>query len=372
MKENNMPLFYEVYGACLSDASEQAEFQRRNALCPYTNSLCDGGGNRHQTAIKLDQSPLKSYFSDNLKRVVPGICSIGYGSDAWIVCPRRLLGFNNESDKTIPDTNASLQEHERKALLAAGVPSGIRLGVWSEVYLQFKEDGTDINYHFDFVIAPIEENTSFEWLLNHENIEGSEEADLLWDSAKKGGYLAGTKSVQATVPVLPKLDQPFIFEVMTASTSGSKKENRTDISSSFEDALLSKEYNCPGINKRQVWGRMATQLFAKSALAEAWGGKTIWMVQDQLLKNIELTTKLTMSQPNTAKSSTINFLCMAYNSTPGNNKKVELKSYVERDAGLDFSANNQAADILLPKKCPEKIELVKSVLRRKLSAIIEL
>jgi len=37
---------------------------------------------------------------------------------------------------------------------------------------------------------------------------------------------------------------------------------------------------------------MATQLFAKSALAEEWGGKTVWLVQDQLLKNIQLTTKL--------------------------------------------------------------------------------
>jgi hypothetical protein len=367
-----MPQFYEVYGASLLDQSEKAESQRRAALCPYTNSLCDGGGNRHQTGIKLDQSPLRSYFREDLKRVVPGICSIKYGSDAWVVCPRRLLGFNNGDEKAVPDTNASLQEHERKALLAAGVPSGIRLGVWSEVYLQFKEDGTDINYHFDFVIAPIEESVSLQYLLDHEGVNDPDEVAALWDSAKKGGYLAGAKTVDSVVPVLPKLEKPFIIEVMTASTSGSKKENRTDIASSFEDALLSKDYNCPGINKRQVWGRMATQLFAKSALTEAWGGKTIWMVQDQLLKNIELTTKLTMRQPKEAEASTINFLCMAYSSTPSDDRILELESYVERDAGIDFSANNQAADILLPKTCPDKIELLKSVLRRKLSAIIEL
>lgn len=367
-----MPQFYEIYGTSLSDQSEQAESQRRSAHCPFTNAPCDGGGNRHQTGITLSSSPLGEFFREDLKRVVPGVCSIEYGSDAWVVCPRRLLGFNNVEDVPVPVTNHSLQEHERKALLSAGIPKGVRLGVWSEVYLQFKEDGTDINYHFDFIIAPIEESVSMQWLLDHEDIRGSEDIALIWDSAKKGGYLAGAKRLDSVVPVLPKLENPFIVEVMTASTSGSKKENRTDIASSFADALLSKPYNCPGINKRQVWGRMATQLFAKSALTEAWGGKTIWMVQDQLLKNIELTTKLSMNQPTKADASTINFLCMAYRSASGNDRNLDLVSYVERDAGLDFSANNQAADILLPKTCPEKIELLKSVLRRKLSAIIEL
>ena len=55
-------------------------------------------------------------------------------------------------------------------------------------------------------------------------------------------------------------------------------------SSAFKSLLLGLDYQGPGINKRQVWGRMATQLFAKSALAESWGGKTFWLVQDQLLK----------------------------------------------------------------------------------------
>ena len=43
-------------------------------------------------------------------------------------------------------------------------------------------------------------------------------------------------------------------------------------------------------NYRQVFGRMASQLFAKSEAAEAWGGKAIWIVQDVLLEYIEQTT----------------------------------------------------------------------------------
>jgi len=43
-------------------------------------------------------------------------------------------------------------------------------------------------------------------------------------------------------------------------------------------------------NYRQVFGRMASQLFAKSEVAASWGGKTIWVLQDVLLEYIQQTT----------------------------------------------------------------------------------
>lgn len=43
-------------------------------------------------------------------------------------------------------------------------------------------------------------------------------------------------------------------------------------------------------NYRQVFGRMASQLFAKSEAAASWGGKTIWILQDVLLEYIQQTT----------------------------------------------------------------------------------
>ena len=142
---------------------------------------------------------------------------------------------------------------------------------------------------------------------------------------------------------------------MTASTSGSDTEAGTNIAASFTDAILGMEHNCPGINKRQVWGRMATQLFAKSALAEAWGGKTIWLVQDKLLKNIELTTKLTVdSTPKPTATGTINFLSMKYKDGEKGINSVLLSDYSEKSAGISFDGNNECTDILLPKIYPKK------------------
>jgi hypothetical protein len=199
-----------------------------------------------------------------------------------------------------------------------------------------------------------------------------DEIDELIKSAKVGKYIRGKYDENKSIEILPNLISPFIIEVMTASTSGSDKESGTDIASSFTNAILGQEHNCPGINKRQVWGRMATQLFAKSALAESWGGKTIWLVQDQLLKNIELTTRLKFSNTQNSNTSTINFLSMSYNSSSQERGFVSFSAYVEKSAGLNFNGNNDCTDILLPKIYPSKKELLKSILRRELSAIIHL
>jgi len=117
---------------------------------------------------------------------------------------------------------------------------------------------------------------------------------------------------------------------------------------------------------------MATQLFAKSALAEEWGGKTVWLVQDQLLKNIELTTKLSLNESNESGNGTINFLSVSYNDGEKGIDSLRFKKYSEKDAGLDFNGNKKATDILLPKVNPDKKTLLKAVLRRKLSAVISL
>ena len=51
---------------------------------------------------------------------------------------------------------------------------------------------------------------------------------------------------------------------------------------------------------------------------------------------------------------------------------VVFNEYSERKAGLHFGGNGMCTDILLPKINPDKKELLKSVLRRKLSAVINL
>lgn len=366
-----MPKFYEVYGRDVYDSSDLAVQERKVAYCPFTENTCDGGGNRHQTKIKLDNSELRSFFDRDLTSVIPGVCSIQYGEETWVVCPRRLLGFYSKHEQT-PEVNATLHEHEREALIKAGVPTNIELGVWPEVYLQYGDDDTSINYHFDFVIAPIKRNKSFSWMLDNYNISDEAEIEVIKAAAKTGKYLTGRFDADKEQEILPDLESPIIIEVMTASTSGSDKEAGTDIASSFTDAILGREHNCPGINKRQVWGRMATQLFAKSALAEEWGGKTVWLVQDKLLNNIELTTKLNLRQSNTDDNGTINFLSMSYRSGEKGIDSLQFQKYTAKSAGLDFNGNEKATDILLPKVKPDKNVLLKAVLRRKLSAIISL
>jgi len=366
-----MPKFYEVYGRDVYDQSKDAVSERKAAYCPFMQNTCDGGGNRHQTKIKLSGSELSNFFDNEHQSVIPGICSIQYGDETWIVCPRRLLGFYSKSNQ-LPEVNETLQEHEKLALIQAGLPMGVELGVWPEVYLQYGDDDSSINYHFDFLIAPIRRNKSFKWLTERYDITEDEDIEGLKNAAKVGRYLSGKYDEDKSLPILPDLDSPIIIEVMTASTSGSDKSAGTDIASSFTDLIMQREHNCPGINKRQVWGRMATQLFAKSALAEEWGGKTIWLVQDQLLKNIELTTKLNLVRTNDAESGAINFLSMSYKNNEKGLNSLKFDYYAAKEAGLGFDGNNKCTDILLPKKNPDRSFLLKSVLRRKLSAIISL
>jgi hypothetical protein len=365
-----MPKIFEIFGTDVTDLSPDSVSQRRSAYCPFTEATCDGGGNRHQTKIKLVGSRLRQSFDESITTVIPGVCSIEYSGDVWIVCPRRLLGFDSSPKK--PAVNKTVKSHEREALLAAGLPSGIELGVWTEVYLQYGDANTSINYHFDFVIAPLLIDSSFAEMAHHHSVTEDGEFEELKSCAKTGKYFSGKFDREKPIPYLPNLTSPFIVEVMTASTSGSDKEAGTDIAASFADAVLGIEHNCPGINKRQVWGRMATQLFAKSALAESWGGKTIWLVQDQLLRNIELTTKLQLASTINSGSGSVNFLSMKYKPGLKGMDTVVLSEYLEKSAGISFSGNNDCTDILLPKINPRKTELLKSVLRRKIAAIITL
>ncbi|GGX52033.1 hypothetical protein [Undibacterium squillarum] len=367
-----MPKFYEVYGNDVYDNSPKVVSERASAYCPFTDSTCDGGGNRHQTKIRLDNSPLRDKFDSDLSSVIPGICSIEYGNDVWIVCPRRLLGFKSRPEEI--SVNKSLKLHEKEALLAAGLPQNVELGVWSEVYLQYGDDEASINYHFDFIISKIERDITFSKAIALHDIAAVSDIEEIQKSAKTGKYISGKFDPNKNIKYFPNLNEPFIIEVMTASTSGSDTAAGTDIASSFTSAILGNIHNCPGINKRQVWGRMATQLFAKSALAEFWGGKTIWLVQDQLLKNIELTTKLSIesSSQSEHKSGKVNFLSMKYSQGKKGENALTLSSYVEKNSGIKLDGSDECTDILLPKIYPEKRELLKAVLRRELSAIIKL
>ena len=370
-----MPTIYDLFGFPLDDRSTETEESRKARRCPFMGAACDGGGNRYQTKIKLTPAePLTSYFDPGIEEVVPGVCSIQAGEDLWVVCPRRLLAARSDS-AGLPPVNQALQSYERELLLSAGLPRGIDLGVWAEVSLRQKNvEDADINYHFDYVAAPLVQMTLHEALAKLEIAsEQTQEVRDLAAAAKKNGYYAGSKNVSADTPALfPDLASPFILEVMTASTSGSDTEKGTDMRSAFRDALLHDAHVSPSINKRQVWGRMVTQLFAKTALAREWDGQTIWIIQDELLRNIELTTRLRTEAIADVPERNISLVVMHYEVLPDGKHALSFKQSFTGDAGIDFGGNNTFTDILLPKTAPAKLELLRAILRRKIEAVVNL
>lgn len=274
----------------------------------------------------------------------------------------------------IPEINRGLQPHEREILNLVNLPKGQEIGIWSEVYLQYGDNDTNsqVDYHFDFIVAPIVRDLSEEeFYIQHEIQDEQDKKDVI-KSAKQSGLCHKIQGSDIRFDISPDLSHPIIFEVMTASTSGSNTQKGTDIASAFTAAMIGNEPISPGINKRQVWGRMATQLFAKSALAEAWGGKTFWIVQDELLSNIEKTTQLSIGEIETASQENINFISMTYDSLMSNNAKLKIKQVYCNYSGISFNKNNAVVDILLPKVLPQKKELLKSILRRNLAAIVRL
>ncbi|GAA6618438.1 hypothetical protein NUACC26_042490 [Scytonema sp. NUACC26] len=63
---------------------------------------------------------------------------------------------------------------------------------------------------------------------------------------------------------------------------------------------------------------------------------------------------------------------MHYEVSEDGKRKMAFKTTIDGEAGIDFEGNNTFTDILLPKAAPNKIELLKAILRRKLDAIVHL
>lgn len=61
---------------------------------------------------------------------------------------------------------------------------------------------------------------------------------------------------------------PLVIEVMTSSTSGGNKAKSTTIQQAFKKAIRREQHQAPGINYRQIWARMVSQLIVKSQIPE--------------------------------------------------------------------------------------------------------
>ena len=244
-----MPIVRELFGHLLTDSGALGA-QLRPAHCPHmAGKLCDGGGNRDQTRWPATQQPLAPFFDSAVGQkgggFIPcGVCSVQMDARNWAVCPRRLLTF----DTARPSAQ---QRRLRDCVLhLAGFNEGDTVRVWSEISLR---DRTGLNYRLDYVLR----------------VDGR---------------------------------PPVIVEIMTASTSGGNKSKRTDMQSAFCDAVLyangtlSERRQSPGVNVRQVWARMASQMIVKSEIANAWRGSTIWVVQDSLMDYIGSQTGLRLAE----------------------------------------------------------------------------
>ena len=245
-----MSIVHELYGKALAESGDQRG-SFREAACPYmSGEQCDGGGNRDMARWSATAQPLAPFFDSSVGVksggwIPCGVCSVEIAGQAWAICPRRLLTIDSGEV-----SNAQLPL-VRRILQLGGFSSGETVQVWSEV--QLRSSSENLNYRLDYV--------------------------LVGDSGA-----------------------PVIVEVMTASTSGGNKAKRTDIQSAFCDAVLYAEgvlqdrSQSPGVNARQVWARMASQLVVKSQIANAWGGRTIWVVQDTLASYMRDKTGLRLDE----------------------------------------------------------------------------
>lgn len=239
-----MPVVHELFGKALTKSGAR-KVKFRKAQCPHMDGKqCDGGGNRDMARWPAEDQPLVPFFDKSVGPYIPcGVCSVSIDQQSWAVCPRRLLTF--DASKPSPQQHHLLE----RVLYLAGFRSGEVVRVWSEKTISSRKQDRKLHYRLDYVLK-----------------------------------------TQNSAPV--------IVEIMTASTSGGNKQKKTDIKNAFCNAVLyavgtvGKLGQSPNVNVRQVWARMASQMIVKSQIANKWGGKAIWVVQDSLVDYIRRTTGL--------------------------------------------------------------------------------
>lgn len=288
-------------------------------FCPLLKAPCDGGGNRYLSDLEIKGHQLQ-LLAPGVDRIRSSICSLDVGAEHknWIVCPRRLLSFERN------DLQDPHLEIKNRIYGLAGIARPF--GVWKEVKLKIARDGLSFDYTFDYVISPM-----------------------------KSGNPIGA---------------PVIVEVMTSSTSGGNKRERTTIQQCFEDLLLGRDHQGPGINYRQVWGRMISQFFVKSMVASQWGGRTFWVIQDSLLDYIEKSTGFSRAKFVSQDADEVNLMSVSFS------KNGEPVSLTPRS--IDLYAGPLGADldstfysILATPMVPKLSELHRLLISKNPVAVVE-
>lgn len=362
-----MPRIYEALGYPVTDKSEFVQESRRKAFCPFISDLCDGGGNRYQSEIDLSTHPELQEMFPGFGRIPSGVCSIQIQDDAppWIICPRRLLYLGRKANQGV------LHGKTQTVLLQkCAYPKGTHLGIWSEAKVKYTTPGecdeeTAFDYTFDYVLMPLGRVS---------RMQAVESTGLPWTNLKPmltdSGHTFSMRDGDWYVEDFP-VGMPVIVEVMTSSTSGGNKRKRSCIPQAFEDCMLGKKHTAPGINYRQVWARMASQLIVKSQAAMAWDGKTIWVLQDLLAEYISLSTALDLHRFVAEHTDEVNILAFSYADKYLNTedaKTVSLEDSVLYAGPIRASKGDDIQpcfqDIVLASVCPPKEVLVAALCKK--------
>lgn len=305
-----MSKIFEIFGYTLDSKHPDAKKFRKHAKCPFINGTCDGGGNRYLSALNLKNHPeLSKYFIDK-DIVQAGVCSLMVQGRPWIVCPRRLLSLkgSNKND---------LQSKVRSELIRhAGLDHSSPYRAWSEVKMKVATQNTkaeikNFDYTFDYIISG-----SCRKLLSDVSLIVGKSERVCERIAIENNFTLASRDGKIWIDDFPN-DPIVIVEIMTSSTSGGNKKNRTQIGMAFEDAILKgNDHEGPGINYRQVWARMVSQLIVKSQVGLAWGGRTIWLLQDVLVEYISNSTGLNLIQYLNNAPNEVNLLAFGYGENP--------------------------------------------------------
>lgn len=364
-----MPKIYEVLGYPIDDERVFVKQSRKKIYCPFISDKCDGGGNRYMSDIDLKGHPELQRLFPDFTRIPSGICSIQLSDNTppWIICPRRLLYMGKKAAQETLRGRAQTELFKH-----CGYEKGTRIGIWTEAKVKYlnpeAEDALAFDYTFDYVLMPIGRVSKTQAL---------KETGLSWnvlkDYLEASGHTFALHDGEFYIEDFP-IGNPVIVEVMTSSTSGGNKKKRSCIPQAFEDCMLGKEHSAPGINYRQVWARMASQLIVKSQAAIEWGGKTIWVLQDLLADYISSSTALDLKKFIAQDTDEVNILAFSY----GNNyKKKKFEDLVLLDnvmlyAGPVRSEKNGEKkpcfqDIVLASVCPPKQVLLASLVKKEMS-----
>ena len=238
-----------------------------SALCPFMQATCDGGGNRDMATVSLSQDPgLRARFNSQIVAsgaVACAICSVSVKRNLQIICPNRLFYLGSSGA-----AHSYMQIALNFLCTLSGYSLNDKIAFWKEVTVNKRtKQGQSFNYRLDYVLRKV---------------------------TSDGNYEA-----------------PIIVEVMTCSTSGGSNRKGTDIATAFRKAILASNSSgiaSPGVNIRQVWARMASQLIVKSEAALHWGGRAFWVVQDTLADYIKMTTGLDLDAMRSTKPDEVNII----------------------------------------------------------------